>query len=59
MKDTIPLQGQSIKEITSHINNINYHTIFDCPFHIFKGAPWWVFFYWGNRDYLAGNMVLI
>lgn len=31
-----------IKEMTSHINNRNYPTIFNCPIHIFM-EPFGVF----------------
>lgn len=36
------LEREFIKEITSHINNRNYLTICNCPFHIFR-EPFGVF----------------
>lgn len=37
------LEREFIKEITSHINNRNYFTICNCPFHIFR-EPFGVFY---------------
>lgn len=49
-------QREFIKEMTSHINNRNYPTIFNCPIHIFM-EPFGVLC--GKRDYLESNTALM